>query len=81
LKEPLVTANLVGNKPGNDYERYNRHVLNMAAFWLPRFLRQPHLLPQSGIIDVTQAKQIGKIVGADAIVTGSVMKIGIDLLQ
>lgn len=36
-------------------------------------------LSQSGIIDVTQAKQVGKMVGADAIVTGSVVKIGGDL--
>ncbi len=36
-------------------------------------------LSQSGIIDVTQAKQVGKMVGADAIVTGSVIKIGGDL--
>jgi len=34
---------------------------------------------QSGIIDVSQAKQVGKMVGADAIVTGSVIKIGGDL--
>jgi TolB-like protein len=34
---------------------------------------------QSGIIDVSQAKQVGKMVGADAIVTGSVTKIGGDL--
>jgi TolB-like protein len=44
-----------------------------------RKVAQELQLSQSGIIDVTQAKQIGKIVGADAIVTGSVMKIGIDL--
>jgi TolB-like protein len=33
-------------------------------------------LSQSGIIDTSYAKQIGKITGADAIVTGSVIKIG-----
>jgi len=36
-------------------------------------------LSQSGIIDTSYAKQIGKIAGADAIVTGSVTKIGDDL--
>jgi TolB-like protein len=36
-------------------------------------------LSQSGIIDTSYAKQIGKITGADAIVTGSVTKIGDDL--
>jgi TolB-like protein len=36
-------------------------------------------LSQSGIIDVTQAKQVGRMVGADAIITGSVTKIGYDL--
>jgi len=36
-------------------------------------------LSQSGIIDTSYAKQIGKITGADAIVTGSVTKIGNDL--
>ena len=36
-------------------------------------------LSQSGIIDTSYAKQIGKITGADAIVTGSVIKIGNDL--
>jgi len=36
-------------------------------------------LSQSGIIDTSYAKQIGKIAGADAIVTGSVTKIGNDL--
>ena len=36
-------------------------------------------LSQTGIIDVTQAKEVGKMVGADAIVTGSVVKIGGDL--
>jgi TolB-like protein len=33
-------------------------------------------LSHSGIIDISQAKQVGKMVGADAIVTGSVTKIG-----
>ncbi len=36
-------------------------------------------LSQSGIIDTSQAKQLGKMVGADAIITGSVTKIGSDL--
>jgi len=36
-------------------------------------------LTQSGIIDTSSAKQIGKMVGADAILTGSVIKIGDDL--
>jgi len=36
-------------------------------------------LSQSGIIDTSYAKQIGKITGADAIVTGSVIKIGSNL--
>jgi|GEM_PF-5275399 TolB-like protein len=36
-------------------------------------------LSQSGIIDTSHAKQIGKMAGADAIVTGSVTKIGNDL--
>jgi TolB-like protein len=44
-----------------------------------RKVAQELQLSQSGIIDVTQAKQIGKIVGADAIITGSVTKIGSDL--
>jgi TolB-like protein len=30
---------------------------------------------QSGIIDTSDARQLGKILGADAIITGSVMKI------
>ncbi len=33
-------------------------------------------LSQTGIIDTSSAKQIGKILGADAIVTGSVIKMG-----
>jgi TolB-like protein len=33
-------------------------------------------LGQTGIIDTSSAKQIGKILGADAIVTGSVIKMG-----
>lgn len=36
-------------------------------------------LSESGIIDSSYAKEIGKIAGADAIVTGSVIKIGNDL--
>jgi TolB-like protein len=36
-------------------------------------------LNQSGIIDLSQAKKVGKMVGADAIVTGSVTKMGGDL--
>jgi len=40
---------------------------------------QEFQLGQSGIIDTSYAKQIGKIAGADAIVTGSVTKIGNDL--
>ena len=40
---------------------------------------QEFQLSQSGIIDTSYAKQIGKITGADAIVTGSVTKIGGDL--
>ena len=40
---------------------------------------QEFQLSQSGIIDTSYAKQIGKIAGADAIVTGSVTKIGNDL--
>lgn len=36
-------------------------------------------LTQSGIIDTSNAKQIGKMVGADAIVIGSVSKIGDDM--
>lgn len=36
-------------------------------------------LTQSGIIDTSNAKQIGKMVGADAIVIGSVTKIGNDM--
>jgi len=40
---------------------------------------QEFQLSQSGIIDTSYAKQIGKIAGADAIVTGSVTKIGDDL--
>jgi len=36
-------------------------------------------LTQSGIIDTTNAKQIGKMVGADAIVIGSITKIGNDM--
>jgi TolB-like protein len=40
---------------------------------------QEFQLSQSGIIDTSYAKQIGKIAGADAIVTGSVTKIGGDL--
>lgn len=40
---------------------------------------QEFQLSQSGIIDTSYAKQIGKITGADAIVTGSVTKIGDDL--
>lgn len=35
-----------------------------------------HALTLSGIIDVTQAQEIGKAVGADAIVTGSISDIG-----
>jgi len=40
---------------------------------------QEFQLSQSGIIDTSYAKQIGKITGADAIVIGSVTKIGGDL--
>jgi TolB-like protein len=40
---------------------------------------QEFQLSQSGIIDTSYAKQIGKITGADAIITGSVTKIGNDL--
>jgi TolB-like protein len=36
-------------------------------------------LTQSGIIDTSSVKQIGKMVGADAILTGSVIKFGEDL--
>ncbi len=36
-------------------------------------------LSQSGMIDTSQAKQLGKMVGADAIIIGSVTKIGPDL--
>ena len=36
-------------------------------------------LTQSGIIDPSSAKQIGKMVGADAILTGSVIKFGSDM--
>jgi len=36
-------------------------------------------LSQTGIIDTSSAKQIGKILGADAIVTGSVIKMGRNL--
>jgi TolB-like protein len=36
-------------------------------------------LTQSGIIDPSSAKQIGKMVGADAILTGSVIKFGNDV--
>jgi TolB-like protein len=36
-------------------------------------------LNQSGIIDTTNAKQIGKMVGADAIVIGNIIKIGNDM--
>lgn len=36
-------------------------------------------LSQSGIIDTSYAKKIGKITGADAIITGSVIKIGSSL--
>ena len=40
---------------------------------------QEFQLSLSGIIDTSYAKQIGRITGADAIVTGSVTKIGNDL--
>ncbi len=33
-------------------------------------------ISQSGIVDTSQAREIGKMLGADAIITGSVMKIG-----
>ncbi len=36
-------------------------------------------LTQTGILDTTNAKQIGKMVGADAIVIGNIMKIGNDI--
>jgi TolB-like protein len=36
-------------------------------------------LTQSGIVDPSSAKQIGKMVGADAILTGSVIKFGNDM--
>jgi len=36
-------------------------------------------LTQSGIIDPSSVKQIGKMVGADAILTGSVIKFGSDM--
>jgi TolB-like protein len=36
-------------------------------------------LTQSGIIDLSSVKQIGKMVGADAILTGSVIKFGNDV--
>jgi TolB-like protein len=36
-------------------------------------------LTQSGMIDPSSAKQIGKMVGADAILTGSVIKFGNDM--
>lgn len=36
-------------------------------------------LSQSGLIDLTQAKKIGKLVGADVIITGGVTKWGSDL--
>lgn len=35
-----------------------------------------HALTQTGIIDITQAQEIGKAVGADAIITGSLSDIG-----
>ena len=42
---------------------------------LQQVLRE-HALTQTGIIDVTQAQEIGKAVGADAIITGSLSDIG-----
>ena len=35
-----------------------------------------HALTQSGIIDITQAQEIGKIVGADAIISGTLSDLG-----
>jgi len=42
---------------------------------LQQVLRE-HALAQTGIIDLTQAQEIGKAVGADAIITGSLSDIG-----
>jgi len=42
---------------------------------LQQVLRE-HALTQTGIIDLTQAQEIGKAVGADAIITGSLSDIG-----
>lgn len=38
-----------------------------------------HALSQTGVIDLTQAQQIGKMVGADAIITGSLSDIGTEI--
>lgn len=63
-------------------EIFTTEAVNSRAFkivereQLNKVLKE-YQISQSGIIDTRQAQEIGKMLGADAIITGSVMKIGV----
>ena len=65
-------------------EIFTTEVVNSAAFKIVereqlKKILQEHTIVQVGIVDTTQAQKLGKMLGADAIITGSVMKIGKNL--
>ena len=62
-------------------EIFTTEVVNSDAFKIVereqlQKILQEHTIVQIGIVDTTQAQKLGKMLGADAIITGSVMKIG-----
>jgi len=65
-------------------EMFTTEVVNSAAF---RIVEREQLqkvvaelaVGQSGILDTTEAQEVGKMLGADAIITGSVIKMGTTL--
>jgi curli biogenesis system outer membrane secretion channel CsgG len=62
-------------------EIFTTEVVNSDAFKIVereqlKKVLQEHTIVQIGIVDTTQAQKLGKMLGADAIITGSVMKIG-----
>jgi TolB-like protein len=86
LKIAVMEFQALNNKTGSNNlgsmiaEMFTTEVVNSESF---RIVEREHLkkvlkeleVGQSGIIDTTEAQEIGKMLGADAIITGSVMKI------
>ncbi len=55
---------------------FEKRKFSMVERGLLQQVMREHALGQTGVLDLTQAQEIGKMVGADAIITGSLSDIG-----